>query len=59
MQTTIWIDGQKYDLYDKNITSDKRLLLVVKFNKTARKFVSPCLGPNLAAKQNPNLKRKS
>jgi len=26
MQTTIWIDGQKYDLYDKNITSDEKAL---------------------------------
>lgn len=26
MQTTIWIDGQKYDVYDKNITSDKKAL---------------------------------
>ena len=26
MQTTIWIDGQKYDVDDKNITSDKKAL---------------------------------
>jgi len=55
MQTTIWIDGQKYDLYDKNITSDEKAL----FNKTARKFIPPRFGSNLTAKPNPNLKRKS
>ena len=37
----------------------KRLLLVVKFNRTARKFIFPRFGSNLAAKPNPNLKRKS
>ena len=43
----------------KILHQTKRLLLVVKFNKTARKFISPYLGPNLVAKPNPTLKRKS
>lgn len=34
----------------KILHQTKRLLLVVKFNKTARKFISPSLGQNLAAK---------
>ena len=40
----------------KILHQTKRLLLVVKFNKTARKFIYPCFGSNLTAKPNPKFK---
>ena len=40
----------------KILHQTKRLLLVVKFNKTARNFIPPRFGLNLATKPNPKFK---